>query len=61
MSGLGRAAFYMLGKSGVMQLVYVDDLLWLVGEKGGIELLVMVIYFYALIGLPFSWKSLLAV
>ena len=61
MSGRGRAAFYMLGKSGITQLVYVDDLLWSVGEKGGVELLVMVIYFYALIGLPFSWKSLLAV
>ena len=57
MSGLGRAAYYLWGKLGIMQLVYVDDLLWLVGEKGGIEHVVLVIFFYVLMGLPFSWKK----
>ena len=57
MSGLGRAAYYLWGKLGILQLVYVDDLLWLVGEKGGIEHVVLVIFFYVLMGLPFSWKK----
>ena len=34
MAGLGRSAFYVLGRAALMQLIYVDDLVWLVGEKG---------------------------
>ncbi|CAE7173456.1 unnamed protein product [Symbiodinium pilosum] len=36
MSGLGRAAFYLLGRTEIYMLIYVDDLLWLVrvSQKG---------------------------
>ncbi|CAE7227317.1 unnamed protein product [Symbiodinium natans] len=57
MSGLGRSAFFLFGKFGWMQLVYVDDLLWLVGDKGGIEKLITVIFYYSALGLPFAWKK----
>ncbi|CAE7438573.1 unnamed protein product [Symbiodinium sp. CCMP2592] len=52
MSGLGRAAFYMLGKTDIFMLVYVDDILWLVrvGENG-MEKVCLVIYFFVLMAL----------
>ena len=57
MSGLGRAAYYLHGKLALSQLVYVDDLLWIAGEKGALEHVVLIIFFYTLLGLPFSWKK----
>ena len=45
MSGIGRAAFYMLGQSEVFMLVYVDDLLWITRDKRGIEKIILTIYF----------------
>ena len=57
MSGLGRSAFFLFGKFGWMQLIYVDDILWLVGDKDGIEKLFTVIFYYSALGLPFAWKK----
>ena len=57
MAGVGRSSFYLFGKLGWMQLVYVDDILWLVGEKGGIEKLMTVIFYYTALGLPLAWKK----
>ena len=57
MSGLGRLAFFLFGKFGWMQLIYVDDILWLVGDKGGIEKLITVIFYYSALGLPLAWKK----
>ena len=57
MAGLGRSAFYILGRAALMQLVYVDDLVWLVGEKGGLEKLMVVVLYYAALGLPFAWHK----
>lgn len=57
MSGIGRAAFYMLGQSEVFMLVYVDDLLWITRDKRGIEKIILTIYFMTVLGLPFAWKK----
>ena len=38
-------------------LVYVDDLLWLTREKGGIEKIVVSIFLLIVLGLPFTWKK----
>ena len=57
MAGLGRSAFYVLGRAALMQLIYVDDLVWLVGEKGGLEKLIAVVFYYAVLGLPFAWHK----
>eukprot|EP00435_Cladocopium_sp_Y103_P039501 s2825_g10.t1 len=50
-SGLGRAVYYALGKSELYLLVYVDDLLWVVREAKGLELVVMSIFFLEVLGL----------
>ena len=57
MAGLGRSAFYVLGRAAIMQLIYVDDLVWLVGEKGGLEMLIAVVFYYTALGLPFAWHK----
>jgi len=57
MSGLGRAVYYTLGKSELYLLVYVDDLLWMVCEAKGLELIVMSIFLLEVLGLPFAWKK----
>ena len=58
MSGLGRAAFYLLGRTEIYMLIYVDDLLWLarVSQKR-IEKVCLVIFFFVVLGLPFSWHK----
>ena len=59
MSGLGRAAFYLLGRTEIYMLIYVDDLLWLVRvSQKGIEKVCLVIFFFVVLGLPFSWHKL---
>ena len=46
MSGLGRAAFYLLGKREIFMLVYVDDLLWLAhNDKDSVQMVCLVIFF----------------
>ena len=40
-----------------MQLIYVDDILWLVGDKGGVEKLFTVIFYYSVLGLQFAQKK----
>ena len=57
MSGLGRSAFFLYGKFGWMQLIYIGDILWLVGDKSGIEKLVTIIFYYSARGSPFAWKK----
>ena len=38
-------------------LVFVDALIWLTREKGGIEKIVISVYFLVILGLPFSWSK----
>eukprot|EP00435_Cladocopium_sp_Y103_P010320 s1590_g2.t1 len=38
-------------------LVFVDDIFWLTREKGGIEQIVVSIFLFVILGLPFSWKK----
>ena len=57
MSGVGRSVYYALGKSELFLLVYVDDLLWMVCEAKGLELIVMSIFYLEVLGLPFGWKK----
>ena len=57
MSGVGRAAYYLLGQSELFILVYVDDLLWITRDKVGIEKIILTIYFMTIVGLPFAWKK----
>ena len=57
MSGLERSAFFLFGKFEWMQLVYFDDILWSVGDRGGIEKLITIVFFYSALGLPFAWES----
>ena len=44
-------------KKELFLLVYVDDLLWLVREAKGLELIVMSIFYLEVLGLPFAWKK----
>ena len=45
MSGVGRAAFYLLGRSEIYMLIYVDDILWLArDDKSGVERICMVVF-----------------
>ena len=56
--GLGRSAQYLLGKIELMHLVYVDDLLCLLKNvKRGMDCILLQIFFYVLLGLPFSWRK----
>ena len=57
MAGLGRLGYYALGKAGVQQLVYVDDLLFLTNDCKGIGQTVLLIFLYVVLGLPFTWKK----
>ena len=57
MAGLGRLTYYMWGQAEMALLVFVDDLLWMTREKGGIERIVVSIFFFVILGLPFSWKK----
>jgi len=57
MAGLGRLVYYMWGRAELALLVYVDDLLWLTREKGGIEKIVVSIFLLIVLGLPFTWKK----
>ena len=57
MSGVGRAAYYLLGQSELFILVYVDDLFWITRDKVGIEKIILTIYFMTIVGLPFAWKK----
>ena len=47
---------YTLGKSELCLLVYVDDLLWMVREAKGLDLIVMSIFLLEVLGLPFAEK-----
>ena len=53
-SGIGRAGFYLTHKRELMHLVYVDDLKWIAGEKGGLEQIMLLAFFYTLLGPPFA-------
>ena len=57
MSGIGRAEFYLTQKRALMHLVYVDDLIWIAGEKGGLEQIMLLVFFYTLLGVPFAWRK----
>ncbi|CAK9016957.1 Spore wall protein 2 [Durusdinium trenchii] len=45
------------GRAEMALLVFVDDLFWLTREKGGIEKIVISVYFLVILGLPFSWSK----
>ena len=47
---------YTLGKSELCLLVYVDDLLWMVREAKGLDLIVMSIFLLEVLGWPFAEK-----
>ena len=55
MAGLGRLVYHMWGRNELALLVFVDDLL--TREKGGVEKIVVSIFFFIILGLPFSWKK----
>jgi hypothetical protein len=57
MAGLGRLTYYMWGQAEMALLVFVDDLFWMTREKSGIERIVVSIFFFVILGLPFSWKK----
>lgn len=57
MSGIGRAVYYLLGRSELFMLVYVDDLLWIARDTSGIDKIILTIYFMTIVGLPFAWKK----
>lgn len=57
MSGVGRAVYYALGKSELFLLVYVDDLLWMVREAKGLELIVMSIFYLEVLGFLLRGRS----
>ena len=57
MAGLGRSVYYLLGRAELALLIYVDDLLWLIRDKQGLELIPLVIFYLVVLGLPFAWKK----
>ena len=57
MSGLQRAVFYLLGRSDVFLLTYVDDLLWLVRGSAAMDAVAIALLFLVTLGLPLSWPK----
>ena len=57
MGGLGRLIYYMWGKAALWQLIFVDDLLWLAKQKSGAAKIILAIFIYVLLGVPFAWKK----
>ena len=57
MGGLGRLIYYMWGKAALWQLIFVDDLLWLARQKDGLAKIILAIFMYVLLGVPFAWKK----
>ena len=57
MGGLGRLIYYMWGKAALWQLIFVDDLLWLARQKDGVAKIILAIFMYVLLGVPFAWKK----
>ena len=57
MSGLQRAVFYLLGRSDVFLLTYVDDLPWLVRGSAAMDAVAIALLFLVTLGLPLSWPK----
>ena len=57
MAGLGRSSFYLIGRLALDQLIYSDDLFWLTCVAAGVPWIVLIIFYYVLLGLPFAWHK----
>ena len=58
MGGLGRAAYYLIACLEILHMVYSDDLFWLTQDSAnGIDYIVLQVFFYVVVGVPFSWKK----
>ena len=61
MSGLGRAAYYLIACLEINHMVYSDDLFWLTQDTAhGIDYIVLQVYLYVVLGVPFSWNFAVA-
>ena len=49
--------FYLLGRSDVFLLTYVDDLLWLVRGSAAMDAVAIALLFLVTLGLPLSWSK----
>ena len=57
MAALGRGALYLLAPADIWQLIYADDLSWTaVGPRFDLHL-ILVLLFYTVLGVPFSWRK----
>ena len=54
---LGRSVVYLIGKLWLMQLLYVDDFEWHATGQFADETPILVVFWLALLGVPFSWKK----
>ena len=60
MAGLGRSSFYLIGRLALDQLIYSDDLFWLTCVAAGVPWILLIIFYYVLLGLlglPFAWRK----
>ena len=55
--GAGRGALYLAGQRWLMQLLYVDDFQWHATGPKAHETLLLVVFYYVVMGIPFSWKK----
>ncbi|CAE7206157.1 unnamed protein product [Symbiodinium natans] len=58
MGGMGRAAYYLIACLEVLRMVYSDDLFWVTQDTAnGVDYIVLQVFFYVILGVPFSWKK----
>ena len=55
--GVARAALHLAGRDCLWQLIYSDDLLWIGAGHQKLVNILLVVFFWALAGTPFSWKK----
>ncbi len=55
---IARLCHYLMGSSaGLEMLLYVDDLFLISGDKAGIVLSGLLVYFLMVLGVPFRWDK----
>ena len=55
-AAVGRAALFMVGRAQLFQLIYVDDLEWPAQGALALDDVLLLIFLYVVIGVPFAWR-----
>ena len=56
-SAIARLSLYITGRGPVWQLVFADDIEWVVSGPGMFEELALIIFWQVLMGVPFAWHK----